>query len=295
MSDRFYDRKKLMEILRNNRDKLKRENQKELPEDYFIRCPSCREILVKTAVTDSHEACPLCGHHFRMPLTDRLLFLFGDSFELMQEEPIYENLIGFPGYTEKLEELSAQSGAKEAAVWGVGNVGFEKTVFFVLDPVFLMGSMGTYVGETVTTAFEYAVSNELPILGISASGGARMQEGILSLMQMAKTMLAVKLHDEAGLFYISLLTHPTTGGVSASFALMGDVNLAEPGSRIGFAGPRVIKETIGEELPEGFQTAEFLAEKGFVDMVVPRAMQREVLEKLLRLHRRGGDDHEERI
>lgn len=289
MADRFYDRKKLMDILRKNRDKLKRENQRELPDDYFIKCPSCKEVLVRTIVSEKHEVCPKCGHHFKMPLSQRLFLLFGEEYELLSPDPIYDNPIDFPGYLEKCEDIKTRTGAKEAAVWGVGSIEGYQTAFFFLDPAFLMGSMGSYVGEMVTMAFEYAVEKGLPVLGISASGGARMQEGIVSLMQMAKTMLAVNQHDEAGLLYVSLLTHPTTGGVSASFALMGDVNLAEPEALIGFAGPRVIKETIGEELPEGFQTAEFLRDKGFIDEVVPRHKLRKTMEMLLRLHQKEGD------
>lgn len=283
MRDRFHDRKKLIEIIKKNRDKLKWENRKELPSDYFIKCSSCKDILIAGMVEDNLHLCPKCGFHLRMPLKKRFDYLF-DDYELKQDKVEYKNRIDYPSYLEKLEQLKESAGTEEAVKWGVGMIGNNRVCFFALDPVFLMGSMGSYVGEQVTKAFEYASENELPVLGISASGGARMQEGIFSLMQMAKTMGAIKRFYDKNLFYLSLLTHPTTGGVSASFALMGDINIAEPGALIGFAGPRVIKETIGEELPIGFQTSEFVCESGFIDMVVGRRDLRKTIEKLMEMH-----------
>lgn len=283
MRDRFHDRKKLIEIIKKNRDKLNWENRKELPSDYFIKCSSCKDILIAGMVEGNLHLCPKCGFHLRMPLRKRLEYLF-DEYDLRQDKVVYNNRIDYPGYLEKLAELKESTGTDEAIKWGVGKMGDMSICFFALDPVFLMGSMGSYVGEQVTKAFEYATEKNLPVLGISASGGARMQEGIFSLMQMAKTMGAIKRFYDKNLFYLSLLTHPTTGGVSASFALMGDINIAEPGALIGFAGPRVIKETIGEELPVGFQTSEFVQESGFIDMVVDRRELREIVEKLMEIH-----------
>lgn len=284
MRDKFYDRKKLMDIIKKNRDKLKREELKELPDDYFVKCASCKDILISRMVENNSYICPNCGFHLRMPINERIKLIFDDKYELMQDDVNYINRIDYPGYIEKLEELKVRTGSNEAVVWGVGKIADRSVCFFVLDPAFLMGSMGSYVGEQVTLAFEYAAEHELPIIGVSASGGARMQEGIFSLMQMAKTMGAIKRFYDKNLFYLSILTHPTTGGVTASFALMGDINMAEPGALIGFAGPRVIKETIGEELPPGFQTSEFVMECGFVDLVVERNKLREKIEKIIELH-----------
>ncbi len=283
MKDKFYDRKKLIDIIKKNRDKLSREDLKELPDDYFIKCASCKDILISRMVENNSYICPKCGYHLRMPINERIKLIF-DDYELKQSDVSYINRIDYPGYIEKLEELKVRAGTDEAVKWGVGQIADRSVCFFVLDPAFLMGSMGSYVGEQVTLAFEYAAENKLPIIGVSASGGARMQEGIFSLMQMAKTMGAIKRFYDKNLFYLSILTHPTTGGVTASFALMGDINIAEPGALIGFAGPRVIKETIGEELPPGFQTSEFVMECGFVDIVVERNKLRQEIEKIIKLH-----------
>ena len=193
----------------------------------------------------------------------------------------------FPGYPEKLEDLEEETGLRDAAVAALGSVGMHKAVFVVLDSRFLMGSMGTAVGEKVTRAAEYATKRKLPLIIFSASGGARMQEGIFSLMQMAKTAAAIQRFQSRGGLYISCLTHPTTGGVTASFASLGDIMLAEPGALIGFAGPRVIEQTIGETLPEGFQRSEYLLEHGFLDRIVSRDQWRPVLIQLLGLHEGG--------
>ena len=196
--------------------------------------------------------------------------------------------LAFPGYGPKLALAQRKTGLTEAAVTATGAIGGSRCVVGVLDSRFLMGSMSAAVGEKITLAIEYATKNKLPLILFAASGGARMQEGILSLMQMAKTSAALARFSEKGLLYISVLTDPTTGGVTASFASLGDVILAEPGALIGFAGPRVIQQTIGETLPEGFQTAEFQMEHGFVDAVVPRSQMRDTLIRLLRLHGKGG-------
>ena len=200
-----------------------------------------------------------------------------------------EDPLGFPGYADKLAAQRAKTGLDEAAVAAEGRIGGERAVVSALDSRFMMGSMGTGVGERVTRAVEHAGAHRLPLIIFSASGGARMQEGVFSLLQMAKTSAAIARFQEAGGLFISVLTHPTTGGVTASFASLGDITLAEPGALIGFAGPRVIEQTIGERLPEGFQRSEFQLAHGFVDQIVPRERMRETLALLLRLHSRAEE------
>ena len=200
-----------------------------------------------------------------------------------------EDPLSFPGYAEKLAAQRAKTGLDEAAVAAEGRIGGERAVVCALDSRFMMGSMGTGVGERVTRAVEHAAAHRLPLIIFSASGGARMQEGVFSLLQMAKTSAAIARFQEAGGLFISVLTHPTTGGVTASFASLGDITLAEPGALIGFAGPRVIEQTIGERLPEGFQRSEFQLAHGFVDQIVPRERMRETLALLLRLHSRAEE------
>ena len=197
---------------------------------------------------------------------------------------VSKNIIGFPDYNRKLAAAKNRSGENESVITGVCTINGYKTVIFAMDPSFMMGSMGTVTGEKITRAFEYATENRMPVVAFTLSGGARMQEGILSLMQMAKTSGAVKRHSDAGLLYITVLTDPTTGGVTASFAMEGDIILSEPGALIGFAGPRVIEQTIRQKLPKDFQTAEFLQDKGFVDAVVDRRKMKDTLAKLLSLH-----------
>ena len=211
-----------------------------------------------------------------------------DSFQEHDAGLCAGDLLQFPGYPKKLETARTASGELEAVICGEAAIGGQRCCLFVMDPYFMMGSMGTVVGEKITRLFEYAMAHRLPVVGYTVSGGARMQEGILSLMQMAKTSAAVRRHSDAGLFYLVVLTNPTTGGVTASFAMEGDIHLAEPGATIGFAGPRVIEQTTRKKLPPGFQTAEFLLDHGFVDAIVPRSGQRKALAQLLRLHEREG-------
>ena len=218
-----------------------------------------------------------------MGARERISFNF-DGFEELLAEVTGENLLQFPGYDEKLEKSRAASSEKEAVVCGTALSGGHKVAVFAMDYRFMMGSMGHAVGEKIAALFEYAAERKLPVVGFVLSGGARMQEGIVSLMQMAKTSAAVAKHGEAGLLYISVLTDPTTGGVSASFAFESDIIVAEKGALIGFAGPRVIEQTIRQKLPEGFQRAEFLQEKGFVDLIVARKEMKEKLAELIRLH-----------
>lgn len=260
-----------------------------VPGDRLVSCPKCGGESPRKDVAGNLSVCPLCGYHFPIGAYYRLSTILdpGSFRELNEKLPAADPLC-FPGYREKQRSAQRKTGLTEAAVTAVGTVGGRKCVAGVLDSRFLMGSMSAAVGEKITLAIEYAAKNKLPLILFSASGGARMQEGILSLMQMAKTSAALARFSEKGLLYISVLTDPTTGGVTASFASLGDIILAEPGALIGFAGPRVIQQTIGETLPEGFQRAEYQEEHGFVDAVVPRGELRGVLSRLLRLHERGG-------
>lgn len=257
------------------------------PPEELIACPKCSGESLRSEVDDCLNVCPKCGYHWPMSSHKRLRMVFdnGKYRELNRKYPSADPL-SFPGYKEKLQEAQRRTGLSEAVVSAVGVVGGVRCVVCVLDSRFLMGSMSAAVGEKITLAVEYAEKKAYPLIIFSASGGARMQEGILSLMQMAKTSAALGRFARAGLLYISVLTDPTTGGVTASFASLGDVILAEPGALIGFAGPRVIEQTIGEKLPEGFQRAEFLMEHGFVDAVVPRDQLRGALCELLTLHQK---------
>ncbi|MCI9649230.1 acetyl-CoA carboxylase, carboxyltransferase subunit beta [Oscillibacter sp.] len=252
-------------------------------------CPACGQESDRKQVAQELYVCPRCGHHLALGAYYRLsTILDPGSFRELNEKFSAADPLEFPGYREKLDAARRKTGLQEAVVTAVGTVDGRRCVVGVMDSRFLMGSMSAAVGEKITLAIEYAAKNKLPLILFTASGGARMQEGILSLMQMAKTSAALARFSEKGLLYIAVLTNPTTGGVTASFASLGDVVLAEPGALIGFAGPRVIQQTIGETLPEGFQRSEYQDRHGFVDAVVPRGRLRETLSRLLRLHERGG-------
>ena len=247
-------------------------------------CPRCQAELTSSQLEAQHYVCS-CGYHFRMPARKRLMNLVDEgSFWELDSDMRGGDPIHFTNYEAKKEKLRASSGENEGIICGTASIGGQKCAIFVMEPYFMMGSMGCVVGEKVTRLFEFATHNNLPVVGYTVSGGARMQEGILSLMQMAKTSGAVKMHSDAGLLYIVVLTDPTTGGVTASYAMEADIILSEPGALIGFAGPRVIEQTIRKKLPSGFQRAEFLVEHGFVDAIVPREEQKEMLTKLLKVH-----------
>ena len=266
--------------------KAMRENY--VPGEKLVTCPRCGREIERKAVAAALSVCPLCGYHFPMGAYYRLSSVLDPgSFRELHEKLAASDPLRFPGYGAKLDGARRKTGMNEAVVTATGTVGGSRCVVGVLDSRFLMGSMSAAVGEKLTLAIEYAGKNKLPLILFAASGGARMQEGILSLMQMAKTSAALAQFSEKGLLYISVLTDPTTGGVTASFASLGDIILAEPGALIGFAGPRVIQQTIGETLPEGFQRAEFQMEHGFVDAVVPRKDLRDTLIRLLKLHGKG--------
>lgn len=251
-------------------------------------CPNCHKSIPISKLWANQNVCP-CGYHFRINARQRIgMIADRDSFREMDRELGSHDPLGFSGYQAKLETARLSSGESEAVVCGTGSVMGERCCFFVMEPNFMMGSMGTVVGEKITRLFEYALQEKLSVVGYTVSGGARMQEGLLSLMQMAKVSGAVKRHSDAGLFYLTVLTDPTTGGVTASFAMEGDIILAEPGATVGFAGARVIEQTTRKALPKGFQKAEFLLEHGFVDAIVPRKQQRETIGNLLKIHSLGG-------
>ena len=260
-----------------------------IPGDRLITCPKCGQESERRLVAQGLSVCPKCGYHWPIGAYYRLsTILDPGSFRELHPRLSAGDPLHFPGYQEKLDAAQHKTGLTEAVVTATGTIGGSRCVVGVLDSRFLMGSMSTAVGEKVTLAIEFAAKNKLPLILFSASGGARMQEGILSLMQMAKTSAALARFSDKGLLYISVLTDPTTGGVTASFASLGGVVLAEPGALGGFAGPRVSQRTIGESLPEGVQRAEYQEEHGFVDTVVPRDQMRDTLARLLRLHEKGG-------
>ena len=259
-----------------------------LPADQLIACPKCLRDIPIAQKEENLSVCPHCGYHWPIGAKRRLEILMdAGRYRELNADLCAGDPLSFPGYPEKLEKAREATGMNEAVLTATGMIHGHRCVVCALDGRFLMGSMGAAVGEKLTLAIEHAQRNRLPLIIFSASGGARMQEGILSLMQMAKTSAALRRFSEKGLLFISVLTDPTTGGVTASFASLGDVVLAEPGALIGFAGPRVIEQTIGEKLPEAFQRAEFMMEHGFVDAVVVRGELRAALGELLLLHQGG--------
>ncbi len=250
-------------------------------------CPNCHKSIPLSRLWANDMVCT-CGYHFRMKARQRIRMIADkDHFHELYSDMRAGNPLNFPGYTDKIETVRAASGEKEAVLCGTAEIGGQSCCVFVMESYFMMGSMGSAVGEKITSLFEYATEHRLPVIGFTVSGGARMQEGLLSLMQMAKTSAAVKRHSDAGLLYIAVLTDPTTGGVTASFAMEADIILAEPGATVGFAGKRVIEQTTRKLLPKGFQTAEFVLEHGFVDNIVPRSNQKKMLTELLKLHNGG--------
>ncbi len=265
---------------------VKPDQKREIPEGLWIKCPDCSEILYTKDLERNLKVCRKCNHHFRLTARERIAITVDDEFKEFGAELDPVDILQFPGYAEKLAAAQEATGLKDAVITGEGAIGGYPCIVAAMEPNFVMGSMGVVVGEKIAMAIERATEKRLPVVIFSASGGARMQEGILSLMQMAKTAAALARLDQAGLLYVSVLTDPTMGGVSASFGFLGDVILAEPGTLIGFAGPRVIEQTIRQKLPEGFQTAEFLRDHGFIDKVVPRSAMKETLVRILSLHQR---------
>ena len=266
--------------------KTKERETPEVPDELFAKCPACKHMIYQKDL-GLEKICPKCFYNFRISAKERLaITVDGDSFQEMFTSIKSKAPLNFPAYQEKLAETQAKTGLDKTVVTETAEFTGQKAALAIMDSNFIMASMGTVVGEKITRLFEYAREERLPVVIFTASGGARMQEGIMSLMQMAKISAAVKRHSNAGLFYLTVLTDPTTGGVTASFAMEGDIILAEPQTLIGFAGRRVIETTVRETLPEGFQKAEFLLEHGFVDAIVKRTELKKTIAKLLAFH--GG-------
>lgn len=256
-----------------------------IPENLLFKCPRCQNVVFREEFERKLKICPKCGYHARITAKERLALTVDEgSFTEFDADMGALNPIDFPEYEAKIKRLKAATGLKEAVITGKCTIDGQSAVIGIMDSNFMMASMGSVVGEKITRAFERATEEKLPVVLFTASGGARMQEGIVSLMQMAKTSGAVARHSDAGLLYITVMTDPTTGGVTASFASLGDIIIAEPKALIGFAGRRVIEDTIKQHLPDDFQSAEFLLEHGFVDMIVNRSEMKSVIGRLLKYH-----------
>lgn len=256
-----------------------------VPDGTWVKCDKCGKILYKKYLTDNLNVCSNCNHYFRLGAFERIAMICDeDSFNEFGKDIETEVGLDFPNYKEKLDKSMKKSNLKEGVITGECRINGINSIIAVMDSNFMMGSMGTVVGEKITQAVERAIEKELPLIIFTASGGARMQEGILSLMQMAKVSSAIARLNEAGLLYVTVLTDPTTGGVTASFAMLGDIIISEPGALIGFAGRRVIEGTIKQSLPDNFQTAEFLLENGFIDKIVKRSELKSTIGDILMLH-----------
>ncbi len=263
--------------------------KKEIPDGLWVKCNRCSQITYNKDLERNLKVCPKCGYHFRISSKERLALLTDEgSFQEIDKNLKTVNILDFPDYDNRIKKAVKSTDLTEAVVTGEAMMNGIPVVLAVMDFGFMGASMGSVVGEKITRAAEYAIRKKLPFIAVTASGGARMQEGIMSLMQMAKTSQVLNRLAEAGCVYISVLTDPTTGGVFASFAALGDIIIAEPNALIGFAGARVIQQTIRQTLPPGFQTAEFLLEHGFVDMIVPRKDLKSTLTQLIKFHLNGG-------
>ncbi len=287
--DIFEIRRKKFSLMKNiRRDTRLRVTSEDDAEKVFDTCPRCGEITPSTVMKENLNVCPHCGYHAKAGARERIAMIAdAGTFKEFNAKMTANDVLHFPGYAKELKNARKASGLNEAFIYGTLKICGSPAVAGVLDSRFIMGSMGTAVGEKVTLATELADKKKLPLIIFAASGGARMHEGTVSLMQMAKTSAAIRRFSDNGGLFISYLTDPTTGGVTASFASLGDIIIAEPGALIGFAGPRVIEQTIGKQLPEGFQRSEFLMEHGFIDMIVERSAMRDTLSRLLKLHERG--------
>lgn len=267
-------------------DEPPKKKKTDIPKGLLFKCPRCSNNTFMEDFAANGKVCPHCNYHSRLTARERLdITIDKDSLEEFDANMISGNPIDFPDYENKQQALREKTGLKDAVVTGRAKIRGEDIVIIVMDSNYMMASMGSVVGEKIARAFEYAAEHRLPVIAFTASGGARMQEGIVSLMQMAKTSGAVGRHSDAGLLYITVMTDPTTGGVTASFASLGDIIIAEPKVLIGFAGRRVIEGTIRQRLPDDFQSAEFMLENGFVDMIVERKRMRRTLAHLLKLHK----------
>lgn len=261
------------------------EERPNVPQGIMTKCPKCGKVIYTKLLIKNFKKCDECGYNFKICANERFAIVLDDGeLQELDAQITTRDPLNFPGYGDKLVKTQTETGLVDGIVTGRGRIDGLPVMIGVMDSSFFMGSMGTAIGEKLTRLFERATKERLPVIVFTASGGARMQEGIFSLMQMAKVSAAVSKHSEAGLLYITVLTDPTTGGVTASFAMLGDIILAEPGALIGFAGPRVIAQTIGQKLPEGFQRAEFLLEHGFVDRIVPREELKQTLATLIKIH-----------
>lgn len=270
---------------------MKNDEKPNVPSGMWAKCNSCGSIIYNEDLVDNSYVCPTCSYHLKITASTRIdLFFDKGSFVKLGENLQEANPLDFEGYEEKLQKSKSRTESTEAVVTGVAYINGIKVAAAVMDSFFMMGSMGTVVGERLASLIEFATVNKLPLIIFTTSGGARMQEGIFSLMQMAKVSAAIARHDAAGLLYITILTDPTTGGVTASFAMEGDIILSEPNALVGFAGRRVIEDTIKETLPEDFQRAEFLLKKGFIDAIVDRRNLRKEVYKILRIHEVNGHE-----
>ena len=285
MNNFIDNRKARLERYKNIRGKNNNISKITIPDGVFVKCEKCNEPIYHDDLLANDYVCPKCNYHFRLSARQRIAFISDEnSFLELFDNIKTKNPLDFPGYLEKIQSYQDVQEEDDAFICGEAKINDIKVALGVLDSFFMMGSMGSVVGEKITRLIEYSINKKLPLVIFSASGGARMQEGIYSLMQMAKTSAALKYHDLNKLLFISIMTHPTTGGVNASFASLGDINIAEANALIGFAGQRVIEQTIKEKLPEGFQSADFQKEKGFVDMVVERKDMKKVISKILMVH-----------
>jgi acetyl-CoA carboxylase carboxyl transferase subunit beta len=280
---------KIVKTRAEDDNKLDKKAKVTIPDDLLFKCPRCNSVSFMDDFVGKSKVCSECSYHARLTAVERLnITIDKGSFQEFDATMTSKNPIDFTGYPEKIQALQASTGLKDAIVTGECTIRNKPCVIAVMDSNFMMASMGSVVGEKIARAFERATEKKLPVVVFCASGGARMQEGIVSLMQMAKTSAAVARHSDNGLLYITVLTDPTTGGVTASFASLGDIIIAEPKVLIGFAGRRVIESTIKQRLPDDFQSAEFLLEHGFVDMIVDRKDMRRTLSRLIRLHTKEG-------
>lgn len=289
--DYFKGKVKLLEKIRISRSKESRERSKEMVDNSNIsKCEFCDSLFTDEDLKKNSRVCPVCGRNFHIDVIERLDDLMDSGYSLIEFELKNPNPLGFPNYDEKRSGFQESTGYDEAVVICKGKIRDESCYVFVMNKNFMMASMGLEVGQRIRKCFDLASEENLPVVGFCASGGARMQEGTYSLMQMANTSFAVREHSDKGNFYLAVLTDPTTGGVSASFASLADITIAEPKARIGFTGRRVIEQTIGEKLPDDFQTTEFLFEHGFLDAIVSREKQREYISRLLNYHRRAYEN-----
>ena len=272
------------------------EEKPNVPQGIMTKCPSCGKVIYTKLLLKNYKRCDVCGYNFKVSANERFAMILDDGeLQEFDAQMTTRDPLDFPGYGDKLVRTQTQTGLVDGVVTGRGRIEGQPVMLGVMDSSFFMGSMGTTIGEKLARLFERATKERLPVIVFTASGGARMQEGIFSLMQMAKVSAAVAKHSEEGLLYITILTDPTTGGVTASFAMLGDIILAEPGALIGFAGPRVIEQTIGQKLPEGFQRAEFLLDHGFVDQIVPRDRLKTTLGTILKLHSVDKKDWKDQV